>query len=153
NAIMFSSPQSRVRLTATRLPDGRVIVEIHDQGIGLLPEDFTDINHKLAHPPAVDAALSQRMGLFVVGRLADRHGIRAQSRPSADHAGPTALVMLRAATTHGGGGALQQDPEFTVSSITPRTQAQTVLPLRTAADLGFDDSRYEDAPDPAADLD
>lgn len=81
NATTFSSPQTKVRVTATRLPDSRVMVEIHDKGIGLTAEDFADINHKLANPPTVDAAVSQRMGLFVVGRLADRHGIRVQLRP------------------------------------------------------------------------
>ncbi|MCM1970238.1 nitrate- and nitrite sensing domain-containing protein, partial [Streptomyces sp. G1] len=69
NATTFSSPQTKVRVNATRLPDGRVMVEIHDKGIGLTAEDFADINHKLANPPTVDAAISQRMGLFVVGRL------------------------------------------------------------------------------------
>lgn len=83
NATTFSSPQTKVRVNATRLPDGRVMVEIHDKGIGLTAEDFADINHKLANPPTVDAAISQRMGLFVVGRLADRHSIRVQLRPRA----------------------------------------------------------------------
>ncbi|MFE0423601.1 nitrate- and nitrite sensing domain-containing protein, partial [Streptomyces sp. NPDC058953] len=66
NATTFSSPQTKVRVTATRLPDSRVMVEIHDKGIGLTAEDFADINHKLANPPTVDASVSQRMGLFVV---------------------------------------------------------------------------------------
>ena len=44
------------------------------------------------------------MGLFVVGRLADRHGIRVQLRPSGEQAGTTSLVMLPEPITHGGGG-------------------------------------------------
>ncbi|MFD3611730.1 nitrate- and nitrite sensing domain-containing protein [Streptomyces atroolivaceus] len=157
NATTFSSPQTKVRVTATRLPDGRVMVEIHDKGIGLTAEDFADINHKLANPPTVDAAVSQRMGLFVVGRLADRHGIRVQLRPSGEQAGTTSLVMLPDAITHGGGGESVQESDFTVSSIMPeqqRPQAFEPQPqpaqMRTAAELGFDDSRYgtpaEDAP-------
>ncbi|MBM7441608.1 nitrate- and nitrite sensing domain-containing protein [Streptomyces sp. HB132] len=154
NATTFSSPQTKVRVTATRLPDGRVMVEIHDKGIGLTAEDFADINHKLANPPTVDAAVSQRMGLFVVGRLADRHGIRVQLRPSGEQAGTTSLVMLPDAITHGGGGDSAQENDFTVSSIMPEQQQQSFdpmpqpLPMRTAAELGFDDSRYET---PAAD--
>ncbi|MBW5420016.1 HAMP domain-containing protein [Streptomyces sp. BG9H] len=143
NATTFSSPQTKVRVTATRLPDGRVMVEIHDKGIGLTAEDFADINHKLANPPTVDAAISQRMGLFVVGRLADRHGIRVQLRPSGEQAGTTSLVMLPDGITHGGGGEQHgQDSEFTVSSIIPEQQVLEAEPLRTAAELGFDDSRY-----------
>ncbi|MFF1560301.1 nitrate- and nitrite sensing domain-containing protein [Streptomyces sp. NPDC058279] len=143
NATTFSSPQTKVRVNATRLPDGRVMVEIHDKGIGLTAEDFADINHKLANPPTVDAAVSQRMGLFVVGRLADRHGIRVQLRPSGEAAGTTSLVMLPDAITHGGGGEGIPDDDFTVSSIIPEQQAQSAPALRTAAELGFDDSRYD----------
>ncbi|MFB7913096.1 nitrate- and nitrite sensing domain-containing protein [Streptomyces sp. NPDC056061] len=153
NATTFSSPQTKVRVTATRLPDSRVVVEIHDKGIGLTAEDFAEINHRLANPPTVDAAVSQRMGLFVVGRLSDRHGIRVQLRPSGEQAGTTSLVMLPDSITRGGGGEpdVSQD-DFTVSSMIPQQQAQERPDLRsqtpTAADLGFDDSRYEQ-PDPA----
>ncbi|WP_234536283.1 sensor histidine kinase [Streptomyces shenzhenensis] len=161
NATTFSSPQTKVRVTATRLPDGRVMIEIHDKGIGLTVEDFADINHKLANPPTVDAAISQRMGLFVVGRLSDRHGIRVQLRPSGEQAGTTSLVMLPDAITHGGGGEQPLDrDEFTVSQIIPEQQFQgesfqqpQLQPMRTAAELGFDDSRYIEVPDDIRDLD
>ncbi|MFD0349296.1 nitrate- and nitrite sensing domain-containing protein [Kitasatospora aburaviensis] len=93
NATSFSSPQTRVRVTGHALPDGRVLVEIHDTGIGLSPDDLADINERLANPPTVDVSVSRRMGLFVVGRLSLRHGIRIQLRPS-DSGGTTALVML-----------------------------------------------------------
>ncbi|MFJ8185146.1 nitrate- and nitrite sensing domain-containing protein [Streptomyces sp. NPDC096105] len=157
NATTFSSPQTKVRVTATRLPDGRVMIEIHDKGIGLTAEDFADINHKLANPPTVDVAISQRMGLFVVGRLSDRHGIRVQLRPSGEQAGTTSLVMLPDAITHGGGGegAPAQD-EFTVSQIIPEQNVRGESfgqPMRTAAELGFDDSRYADVPDDIRELD
>ncbi|MCX4742867.1 sensor histidine kinase [Streptomyces antibioticus] len=158
NATTFSSPQTKVRVTATRLPDGRVMIEIHDKGIGLTAEDFADINHKLANPPTVDAAISQRMGLFVVGRLSDRHGIRVQLRPSGEQAGTTSLVMLPDAITHGGGGEHQPErDEFTVSQIIPEQHVpgedfNNGLPMRTAAELGFDDSAYE-VPDDLRDLD
>ncbi|MEZ7006105.1 nitrate- and nitrite sensing domain-containing protein [Streptomyces sp. AD55] len=157
NATTFSSPQTKVRVTATRLPDGRVMIEIHDKGIGLTAEDFADINHKLANPPTVDAAISQRMGLFVVGRLADRHGVRVQLRPSGEQAGTTSLVMLPDAITHGGGGEhhVQRD-EFTISQSMPAQHVpgeNFAQPMRTAAELGFDDSRYTEVPDDLRDLD
>ncbi|GBQ01546.1 HAMP domain-containing protein [Streptomyces spongiicola] len=147
NATTFSSPQTKVRVTATRLPDGRVMVEIHDKGIGLTAEDFADINHKLANPPTVDAAVSQRMGLFVVGRLSDRHGIRVQLRPSGEQAGTTSLVMLPDAITHGGGGEEVPEDDFTVSQMIPAQPSFDTAPALTAAELGFDDSRYEEQPD------
>ncbi|MFF4232626.1 nitrate- and nitrite sensing domain-containing protein [Streptomyces sp. NPDC001820] len=101
NATSFSSPQTKVRVTGHALPDGRVLVEIHDTGIGLSPEDLAAINERLASPPTVDVSVSRRMGLFVVGRLSLRHGIRIQLRPS-DSGGTTALVMLPVDVANGG---------------------------------------------------
>ncbi|MDH6138005.1 signal transduction histidine kinase [Kitasatospora sp. MAA4] len=146
NATSFSSPQTRVTVTATGLPDGRVLVEIHDKGIGLTAEDFAEINEKLAEPPTVDAAISRRMGLFVVGRLSDRHDIRVQLRPSGESAGTTSLVMLPAPLTQNR-AMPEPDEEFTVSRIfseqeQPQTsweQEQYGAP-RSAAELGFDDN-------------
>ena len=137
NATTFSSPQTKVRVTATRLPDGRVMIEIHDKGIGLTAEDFADINHKLANPPTVDAAISQRMGLFVVGRLSDRHGIRVQLRPSGEQAGTTSLVMLPDAITHGGGGeqhrSATSSPSRRSSPSSSSSGARTSTSLRRCA--------------------
>ncbi|MER5441966.1 nitrate- and nitrite sensing domain-containing protein [Streptomyces sp. NPDC002790] len=101
NATSFSSPQTKVKVTGHALPDGRVLVEIHDTGIGLSPEDLAAINERLAAPPTVDVSVSRRMGLFVVGRLSQRHGIRIQLRPS-DSGGTTALVMLPVDVAQGG---------------------------------------------------
>ncbi|MBW1604740.1 sensor histidine kinase, partial [Streptomyces sp. JJ66] len=120
NATSFSSPQTKVKVTGHALPDGRVLVEIHDTGIGLSPEDLAAINDRLANPPTVDVSVSRRMGLFVVGRLSLRHGIRIQLRPS-DSGGTTALVMLPVEVSQGakggpgGGGApsasLKREPQ------------------------------------------
>ncbi|MFF4652323.1 nitrate- and nitrite sensing domain-containing protein [Streptomyces sp. NPDC001380] len=126
NATSFSSPQTRVRVTGHALPDGRVLVEIHDTGIGLSPDDLTDINERLASPPTVDVSVSRRMGLFVVGRLSLRHGIRIQLRPS-DSGGTTALVMLPVDVTNasdrrgGRGGAAGKQQRS--AGPTPRQRA------------------------------
>ncbi|MFD7918657.1 nitrate- and nitrite sensing domain-containing protein [Streptomyces sp. NPDC059740] len=101
NATSFSSPQTKVKVTGHALPDGRILVEIHDTGIGLSPEDLAAINERLASPPTVDVSVSRRMGLFVVGRLSLRHGIRIQLRPS-ESGGTTALVMLPVEVAQGG---------------------------------------------------
>ncbi|MFI5534326.1 nitrate- and nitrite sensing domain-containing protein [Kitasatospora sp. NPDC051853] len=145
NATSFSSPQTRVRVTGHALPDGRVLIEIHDTGIGLSPDDLADINERLANPPVVDVSVSRRMGLFVVGRLSLRHGIRIQLRPS-DSGGTTALVMLPLDVTtsgdrRGGGrpGGPGKAPQRGVGP-TPRQQgrpgAAEALAGRGAAALG-----------------
>jgi signal transduction histidine kinase len=144
NATTFSSPQTRVRVTATRLPDQRVLVEIHDKGIGLTAEDFAAINSKLADPPTVDASVSRQMGLFVVGRLAERHGIRVQLRPSGESAGTTSLVMVPDHLTQVP-RISEPEEQFTVSRIygEPENGTYANPDDRTASELGFDDSRYE----------
>ncbi|MEY2247729.1 nitrate- and nitrite sensing domain-containing protein [Streptomyces sp. BF23-18] len=109
NATSFSSPQTKVKVTGHALPDGRVLIEIHDTGIGLSPEDLAAINERLAAPPTVDVSVSRRMGLFVVGRLSQRHGIRIQLRPS-DSGGTTALVMLPVDVAQGGKKPMPNKP-------------------------------------------
>jgi signal transduction histidine kinase len=93
NATTYSGAETPVEVEATTLPDGRLLIEIRDRGRGLTPEERTAINVKLSHPPTVDISVSRRMGLFVVGRLAQRHDIRVQLRP-ADPVGTSALIML-----------------------------------------------------------
>jgi hypothetical protein len=56
-------------------------------------EEMAHANWRLDNPPVVDVAVSRRMGLFVVARLAARHGIRVRLRPAAA-GGLTALVWL-----------------------------------------------------------
>jgi hypothetical protein len=56
-------------------------------------EELVEANQRLANPPMIDLALSRMMGLYVVGRLAQRYGIRVQLRHSW-YGGVTALVLL-----------------------------------------------------------
>ena len=65
-------------MSTTRSPDGAILVEIADRGVGMADDELADANTRLAKPPAVDVSASRRMGLFVVGRLAARHGISVQ---------------------------------------------------------------------------
>jgi len=75
------------------LNTGGVMLEIEDAGIGMTPEELDDANERLANPPVIDVAISRRMGLYVVGRLATRHGIQVRLRRSAG-GGITALVLV-----------------------------------------------------------
>ncbi|OQQ13112.1 hypothetical protein B0675_39470 [Streptomyces sp. M41(2017)] len=110
NATSFSAPDTTVQVTGHALPDGRLLIEIHDAGIGLSPEELAAINERLASPLTVDISVSRRMGLFVVGRLSQRHGIRIQLRPS-DSGGTTALVMLPVGALHNGSEAGETDTQ------------------------------------------
>jgi signal transduction histidine kinase len=77
NATNFSSPESQVVMSCSRARDDSILVEIFDRGVGLSHAELAALNERLRNPSEATAtvAASQRMGLFVVGRLANRHGI------------------------------------------------------------------------------
>ncbi|TDC47923.1 sensor histidine kinase, partial [Micromonospora sp. KC207] len=92
NATAFSPPNTRVAVRGQSLPNGYAM-EIIDQGLGMAAPALEEANRRLATPPEFDPADSSRLGLFVVARLAARHGIRVQLRPAA-HRGVTAVVLI-----------------------------------------------------------
>ena len=93
NATSFSSADTPVNVSGHLLSSGGVLLDITDLGVGMGSEEMAHANWRLDNPPVVDVAVSRRMGLFVVARLAARHGIRVRLRP-ATGAGLTALVWL-----------------------------------------------------------
>jgi signal transduction histidine kinase len=93
NATSFSSAETPVTISGHLLSSGGVLLDITDQGVGMGAEEMAHANWRLDNPPVVDVAVSRRMGLFVVARLAARHGVRVRLRPAAS-GGLTALVWL-----------------------------------------------------------
>jgi signal transduction histidine kinase len=92
NATTFSPPNTPVQISAGPVANG-FAVEIEDRGLGLTRDELAEINQRLASPPEFDLADSHRLGLFVVGRLAIRHGIKVSLR-SSPYGGTTAIVLL-----------------------------------------------------------
>ncbi len=93
NATTFSPAETLVHVSGYSLNSGGVLLDITDQGVGMGAEEIAHANWRLDNPPVVDVAVSRRMGLFVVARLAARHGIHIRLRP-ASKGGLTALVWL-----------------------------------------------------------
>lgn len=92
NATLFSPPNTPVRMTGDLVGNGFVI-EIEDRGLAMQPDQLAAANEQLANPPEFDLSNSARLGLFVVGRLARRHGISVSLRTS-PYGGTTAIVLL-----------------------------------------------------------
>ncbi len=93
NATVFSSPESKVLVHSQRLSDGGAMVEIEDRGIGMTAQEIAESNERLARPPVFDVSISRMMGLYVVGRLAGRHGITVRLRQS-ETGGVSAFVRI-----------------------------------------------------------
>ncbi|RJO78330.1 ATP-binding protein [Nocardia panacis] len=102
NATAFSPPQSRVEVTGNIVGKG-VVCEITDQGMGMAEAELARVNEMLRNPPDFGlAALSadSRLGLFVVARLAARHGVSVRLVES-DYGGIRAIVLVPSALLAG----------------------------------------------------
>lgn len=92
NATSFSPPHTQVTM---RLGDARhgFVLEIDDRGLGMDGEELEEANRTLARAGDFDPTQTERLGLYVVGRLAGRHGIGVTLCRS-PYGGTTAVVLL-----------------------------------------------------------
>ncbi|MGI5336693.1 nitrate- and nitrite sensing domain-containing protein [Streptomyces sp. CA-181903] len=95
NATVFSPPHTAVQVVGERVPNGFTL-EIHDRGLGMSPDALLEANLGLAEAPEFDLSDTDRLGLFVVSRLARRQGVRVSLQPS-PYGGTTAVVLIPAA--------------------------------------------------------
>ncbi|WP_344958661.1 sensor histidine kinase, partial [Actinomadura miaoliensis] len=92
NATVFSPAPTEVLVRGEMGANG-FAVDVIDRGIGLDQSELDALNLRLARPPEFDLAVTDRLGLFVVGRLAGRHGIRVALQPSL-YGGVSAVVLI-----------------------------------------------------------
>lgn len=94
NATRFSPPKSKVVIRAELVTDG-LSVEIEDRGPRVSPERYEEMNGRLheAPPYSVLAQNAHRLGLFVVGHLADQLRATVTLRRSV-YGGTSAVVIL-----------------------------------------------------------
>ncbi len=98
NAAQFSPPHTRVRVTGEPVGNGYAL-EVEDRGLGMGGEALAEANRRIEQSETLDLFDSDRLGLFVVSRLASRHGIRVHLRTS-PYGGTTAVVLLPTALLH-----------------------------------------------------
>ena len=92
NATTLSPPYTPVRVSGDLVASG-FAVEVEDRGLGMSEQRYAELNGRLAEPPEFDVFNSEQLGLFVVGQLAKRHGIRVTLRPS-PYGGTTAIALI-----------------------------------------------------------
>ncbi|MFI9806727.1 nitrate- and nitrite sensing domain-containing protein [Streptomyces sp. NPDC052301] len=92
NATVFSPPHTAVQVLGERVANGFTL-EIHDRGLGMTAEALLDANLRLAETPEFELSDTDRLGLFVVSRLAQRQNVRVSLQPS-PYGGTTAVVFI-----------------------------------------------------------
>jgi signal transduction histidine kinase len=95
NGCSFSPPHTQVTITGEEVSRG-LVLEIEDRGLGMPNEQYQQINALLANASSFDIAPmgeDGRLGMFVVGRLAHRHGVTVELRRS-PYGGTRVVVLL-----------------------------------------------------------
>ncbi|MCD9878039.1 sensor histidine kinase [Streptomyces guryensis] len=98
NATSFSPPDLPVEVSGWLLENGEVMLSVQDEGIGMTAERMTRLNTRLAEfdpesPYDQEGEEGLGLGLYVVARLAHRHGVRVQLREQ-KQGGVAAVVVL-----------------------------------------------------------
>ncbi|GHH76055.1 histidine kinase [Streptomyces sulfonofaciens] len=114
NATVFSPPHTAVQVLGERVANGFTL-EIHDRGLGMAPEVLLDANLRLSETPEFELSDTDRLGLFVVSRLAQRQNVRVSLQPS-PYGGTTAVVFIPDAlltdASETDTGGLRLEPSF-----------------------------------------
>jgi signal transduction histidine kinase len=82
NALRYSPPSSPVRVSAMHAGNGALVIEVADVGLGMTEPDLRVANTRLGSGGEVTPYTARHMGLFVVGRLTQQHGLVARLRSS-----------------------------------------------------------------------
>ncbi|WAZ24095.1 nitrate- and nitrite sensing domain-containing protein [Streptomyces cinnabarinus] len=98
NATSFSPPDLPVEISGWLLENGEVMLSVQDEGIGMTDDRLTRLNARLSgfDPEATydqEGEEGLGLGLYVVARLAHRHGVRVQLRDQ-KQGGVTAVAVL-----------------------------------------------------------
>ncbi|WP_433343275.1 nitrate- and nitrite sensing domain-containing protein [Micromonospora sp. CA-111912] len=92
NGLSFSPPHTTVEVRGQMVANGFVL-EIEDRGLGMGDDDLAAANHRIVDRSELNLANAARLGLYVVSRLTERHGVRVQLKES-PYGGTTAVVLI-----------------------------------------------------------
>ncbi|GAA4933837.1 ATP-binding protein [Actinoplanes utahensis] len=133
NATTFSPPHTNVTVTADELRGGARLAII-DHGLGLAPERLAEENARLTRRERLDLAPTEVLGLFVVGRLARRHGIEVTLTDTPD-GGLTAWIDLN--SSHLIARVENLAPIAPAAYPAPAVQAPPAVPQLSAEPASF----------------
>ncbi|MBM7172542.1 sensor histidine kinase [Streptomyces sp. G44] len=125
NATSFSPPDASVEVSGWLLESGEVMLSVQDEGIGVTKDRMAELNARLADFDP-DAAYDQEsgdglgLGLYVVARLAARHGARVRLREQ-KQGGVAAVVVLPK--------PILAQPPSTAAVVPPPRNGEPVLHL------------------------
>lgn len=97
NALRYSPPSSEVQVSAVHAPNGALVIEVSDSGLGMTEADLRMANSRLRSGGEVNTYTARHMGLFVVGRLATQHGLVVRLRDTVEgdpESGTTAGIYV-----------------------------------------------------------
>ncbi len=158
NATVFSPPHTAVQVLGERVANGFTL-EIHDRGLGMTADALLDANLRLAETPEFELSDTDRLGLFVVSRLAQRQGVRVSLQPS-PYGGTTAVVLIpdSALTESTGHRSARDRPQGPGRTAQDRSDPPTVGRRHTVPDgpigseVPVEEEAEPRAPRPAAEL-
>jgi signal transduction histidine kinase len=132
NATAFSPPGTKVVLRTYPVTNG-MAVEIDDRGLGMNQSEYDRLNTLLREPVGIslqELLEGARIGLYVVARLARRHGIAIQLQANIT-GGTQALVVLPKALLAAEPRALEPSRPQRAPAPAPAAPADPVRPDAT----------------------
>ncbi|WP_159851008.1 sensor histidine kinase [Nocardia sp. CY41] len=111
NGTSFAPPEAKVSVSGNVVGKG-IALEIVDQGLGMSETDIRGANEALQRPPDFDLTTlssDSRVGLFVVAKLAARHGIGVRLTESV-YGGIRAVVLIPSGLTSNESGRSIEQP-------------------------------------------
>ncbi|WP_327671585.1 MULTISPECIES: nitrate- and nitrite sensing domain-containing protein [unclassified Streptomyces] len=122
NATSFSPPDASVEVSGWLLESGSVMLSVQDEGIGMTDDRMRELNTRLSSFTAEEAHDPEDvdgfgLGLYVVARLAVRHGVRVRLREQKQ--GGVAAVAVLPASLFAAAPAASVPPAVLVPGAAP----------------------------------
>ncbi|NIJ12753.1 signal transduction histidine kinase [Saccharomonospora amisosensis] len=136
NATAFSAPETQVTVATRAMDDGTLSIDIMDRGIGMNEAEVAEANARLSESGSLDLTTSRRMGLFVVGRLAGRHGFDVMLHGGKDIVGVRATVTVPADLVLDGEGHTQEPQPAESQYAEPQYAEPEHVPQQAQVDGG-----------------